>query len=92
MLSPCRSLCQQSLIPYKKPEFNLTESGGRIIFHGSFSVAAMIRHHLQTGPQLGFALLYFISYFAALENCESRVGKLAPSDPLQLFQRVYVAT
>ena len=62
------------------------------MLRGPFLEPATIGHHLQTGPQLGFALSYFISYFTALENCESRVGKLAPSDPLQLFQRVYVST
>ena len=86
------SKCQKSLIPCKQPEFHLTEAGGRIILRGPFSEPATIRHQLQTGPQLGFALFYLISYFTALENCESRVGKLAPSDPLQLFQRVDVAT
>jgi hypothetical protein len=85
--------CQMSvtLVPGKKPEFKLAEAVRHISFHWPFPESGTIRHHLQVGPQLGVALLYFVSYFAALENGESRIGKIAPCDPLQLFQRVYVA-
>ena len=88
--SNCR--CQVSLVSGQKPEFKLAEAVGHVGVYRPFSEAATIRHHLQIGPQLGIALLYFISYFTALENGKSWIGKVAPCDPLQLFQRVYVAT
>jgi hypothetical protein len=86
------SRCQVSLVSGQKPEFKLAEAVGHIGFYRPFSEARTIRHHLQIGPQLGIALLYFISYFTALENGESWIGKVAPCGPLQLFQGVYVAT
>jgi hypothetical protein len=91
-MSSSNSRCQVSLLSGQKPEFKLAEAVGRTGFHWPFSEAGTIRHHLQIGPQLGIALLYFISNFTALENGEGWIGKVAPCRPLQLLQRVYVAT
>jgi hypothetical protein len=72
----------------QKSEFELLEAI-RNVDRRPHPEAGAFGHHLQTGPQLGAALLDFVAQLAAREGGEGRVGQLLPGHPLRLLQRLY---